>query len=226
MPLSRTYTVVIVDDHDLFVQSLKLALKKFSFIKVIGVYTTAEGFLRSMDIKTPQVIFMDVSLKDGKMNGIDATKEILRRKPDTTVVGVSMHDDAFTVKRMLDAGARGYLTKSISLKRIKNVFEHIGQGSIYIAPGIEQSISELIGTAAPIDIPDITQADFSLHQLHILQLIAFEKSDKEIAVLLNVPIKEIEYQKTKIGKKLNARKVGAMIARAYTLGILPYKKEE
>jgi len=221
MSLTHTYTVAIVDDHALFNDCMKQALEAFDFIKVVGAYTTTEGLLRNLETKQPEVIFMDISMKSGKMDGIEATKDVVKLRPQTWVVGMSMYEEVSIVNQMLGAGAKGYMSKTLSLKNIKVLFEHIEENKVFISPAhLTPGLHTPVETEVQ-DLPFVNKTDLTAHQLEILRLISLEKSDKEIGNLLKVPTKEIEYQKTKLAKKLGVRKVGAMIARAYDLGILP-----
>ncbi len=223
MSFNHSYAVVIVDDHAMFIEAMKKALATFDYINVVGAYTTTEGCLRNIEAKKPEVVFMDITMKTGKMDGIEATREILKKRPETIVVAISMHEDAHYVKQMMSAGARGYMSKGLSLKTIKYLFEHIQENKIYISPPHLRHNLDLADESESEDLPTVTQSDFTPHQLEILHWSSKEKTDKEIGDLLKVPTKEIEYQKTKIGKILGVRRTTAMIARAYALGILPLK---
>src|SRR5688572_1090803 len=100
--------IIIVDDHKAFTDGLRLVFKKMPDINLVGVYNNTDEYILHVEAKKPDIVLMDIDLKYSSMNGIEATKETLRRNSSIKIIAVSMHDDGYAVQQMLDAGACAY----------------------------------------------------------------------------------------------------------------------
>lgn len=126
----RMIRVLIVDDVSASREALRRALAFDSSIEVIGEAGSGSEAIARADELLPDLILMDVKMPDG--NGIDATRDIVRRLPKTRVVALTAHDDVATVRQMLAAGATGYFLKGASVDELLNAVHrgYRGEGTV------------------------------------------------------------------------------------------------
>ncbi len=126
----RMIRVMIVDDHEDFRNSLKAALAFHSTITVAGEAASGEEAIEQVATLKPDVVLMDVSMSG--MSGVDATREIVRRRPDTRIIGLSMHDDPLYEKVIMEAGARGVVAKGGPVEQLTEAIESVHRGATYL----------------------------------------------------------------------------------------------
>lgn len=102
--------IILVDDQKVFRQSLTATLQMAGEIEIIGEASNGDEFLNQLKIKEPDVIFMDIEMPI--MNGIEATKEALKKFPNLVIIGLSMYENESYIEELIKAGARGYLLKT------------------------------------------------------------------------------------------------------------------
>ncbi len=101
---------MLVDDQPMFIRSLKATLNVAGDIEIIGEASNGKEFLNLLQVKQPDIVFMDIEMP--VMNGIQATREALKKFPNLTIIGLSLYDNESYVDELISAGARGYLLKS------------------------------------------------------------------------------------------------------------------
>jgi len=210
--------IVIVDDHQIFADVLKSSLKKTDTLQVVGVFNTTEDYFSALKTIAPDIVLMDINFKHSSMNGIEATRETLKENPNIKVVALSSHDDIYTVKKMFEAGACAYFTKDLSLATLLAALEKVCKGETYISPTVTEyyTINNLINEEA---IP-MTLKDFSDQEFSIMEHAASGKTDKEIAQIMQLTDRIVEYEKSKVYKKLKVRNAAEMVQVAFRLGLL------
>jgi len=109
--MKKTYNIVLVDDHSLFREALKFILVQNACLKVIAEASNGKEFLEILGNCTPDLALVDISMP--LMNGIDATREAIRKYPDLKVIALSMHNDEAYYFKMLEAGAHGFVSKEV-----------------------------------------------------------------------------------------------------------------
>lgn len=215
--------VIIVDDHTLFADGFTALLKKFKNIDVIASYRSGEDFLKDLEKTKPDIVFMDICLLG--MNGIDTTKETLKRNNNIKVVAVTESDDGLTVDQMLKAGVSAYVTKNLSWQELKTAFEKIKNGEKYITPGAALNYTHIFikstGNGARKLPLSLTKNDFSERDVKIIKLIELGKKEKEMADILHISVKTIEASKKKIANRMGVKKSTEILSVAFKLKILP-----
>ena len=130
-------TVLLVDDHGLVRRGFRRILEDEADLVVIGEASDGAEAVRMAQELQPQVIVMDCALPS--MNGLDATRKILAAHPDTVVLMLSMHAEETWVHQALDAGARGYLLKSIVDMELVSAIRRVHRGEIVLDPQVEKT---------------------------------------------------------------------------------------
>ena len=147
-------------------------------------------------LKHPNVVLMDINMIP--YSGIEATRLIKEASPQSFVIGVTMHSQPAYAKKMLQQGARGYVTKNSSREEMFNAIVEVAKGNKYLCEEIKELIAE-----SKID-PDTLSAINSLteREMDVVNLIVQGSQSKDISTKLNISIKTVEVHRHNIFKKL------------------------
>lgn len=205
--------ILLADDHAVVRQGFGRILAGEPDMEVVGEASNGrEAVERTAELK-PDVVVMDVAMPE--LNGIEATRALLQALPRTRVLAVSMHKDAVYVREILRAGAKGYLLKDAHDHDLIEAVRTVAQGKGYISPAVAQSV--LIDyrkhVADPID-------RLTIREREVLQLIAEGKTNKEIALLLNVSAYTVDAHRGNIMEKLNLRSAVEIVRMAMKHGLI------
>jgi DNA-binding NarL/FixJ family response regulator len=146
----RILRVVIVDDHPIFRDGLRAALRSPE-IDVVAEATTAVEAVEAVVLHGPDVVLMDVGLPGG---GLEATKEIVERFPQTRVLMLTMSEDQRTVSAAVRAGASGYLLKGVNRAEILDALHTVADGNVVFGGGVAGAL--LAAVAVSSDFPQLT----------------------------------------------------------------------
>ena len=127
--MNENIRVSIVDDHYLVSEGLRSLLSALPEIQVIGTYKNGMEFLKDIDENCPDVVFLDVNMPI--LNGLETMEEIMRRDIDCKVICLTMHLSTDLVKRMMEAGAKAYLSKSCDIETMRMAIKTVYQGGYY-----------------------------------------------------------------------------------------------
>ncbi len=208
--------VLLADDHRIFRKGLRSLLEDIPYISIIGETADGRSAVREVEKQRPDVVLMDISMPD--LNGIEATRQIKQANPDTVVLGLSMHEDERFVGEMLRAGADGYLSKKCDTDELAAAIRTAMKGQTFISPSVA---SDLVHGYIRNQAPD--QAMFSLltdREREVLQLVAEEKSVKEIASILNLSPKTVHTHRENIMSKLKNHSVAGLTKYALRCGLI------
>jgi DNA-binding NarL/FixJ family response regulator len=196
----RTVRVVIVDDHTIFRSGLKADLD--ARMDVVGEAGTVEQAIAVIAETRPEVVLLDVHLPGGLGGGGPAVvAAVLPELPDTKFLALSVSDAAEDVIAVIRAGARGYVTKTISGKEISDAVIRVADGDAVFSPRLAGFVLDAFGTA-PADIADDELDKLSARELEVMRLIARGYSYKEVAKELFISIKTVETHVSAVLRKL------------------------
>jgi len=215
-----TVSVVLVDDHKIVRDGLRSMLAKVEGIDVVGEADDGRAALIVVGELTPDVVVMDIGMRD--MNGIEATRELLRARPDLGVIALSMHSDQRYVSEMLAAGASGYLLKDSAFDELAAAIRAVAAGQRYLSPSVagvvlDDYVRRMAGNADAPAAPSVR--GLSRRELEVLQLIGEGLSTKEIAARLHLSVKTIETHRRQIMEKLGIFNIAGLIKYALREGL-------
>ncbi|MDJ0860972.1 MAG: UvrY/SirA/GacA family response regulator transcription factor [Gammaproteobacteria bacterium] len=187
--------VLLVDDHDLVRTGIRRLLEDTEGIQVVGEARSGEEALNVAQISNPEVVLMDVNMPG--MGGLEATRKLLRQKPMLKIIVVSVHMDGLVPKRLLEAGAVGYLSKGCSAEDVVLAVRTVQRGQRYISRDIAQTLA--LGTLA--GGPNALES-LSERELQVLLQITRGHSIQEIAHVLFLSPKTVSTYRSRIMKKL------------------------
>jgi DNA-binding NarL/FixJ family response regulator len=208
LTMTDEITVLLADDHSLVRRGFRRILEDEENMKVIGEASNGVEAIRMASELKPDVVVMDLSMPE--LDGVQATKEILKHSPETEVLMVSMHAEDNYVRNALDAGAKGYLLKSAldvdlvgAIKSVASGQRVIGSGLRYVTHDTDDELKKL-----------------TARERQVLQLIAQGKSNKEIAALLDLSVNTVSVHRANLMDKVNIHRTAELVLFAIRKGLV------
>jgi two-component system invasion response regulator UvrY len=198
-------SLIIVDDHMLIRETWSLILNGHSDFKVIAETGNGEEAVELCKLHKPDIVMMDINLPG--MSGVDATKEIIKASPGTKVVGISLHNQPAYAKKMMKAGARGYITKNSKREEMLEGLLEVAKGQKYICKEIKNILSEEM----LVDKKEKTLDLLSLREKEVIKHLIKGASSREIAELMFISVKTVEVHRYNILKKLELRNAAQLV---------------
>jgi DNA-binding NarL/FixJ family response regulator len=205
--MENKITVLLVDDHSLVRRGFRRMLEDEPDMKVVGEAGDGEEAVRLAKELHPQVVVMDCALPG--MNGLQATREILEDSLHTAVLMLSMHTESTWVRQAIDAGAKGYMLKNALGLELGAAIRKVAAGATFFDPHVEQS-TPLKGE----------RASLTHRELEVLQMIVDGKSNKEIAVVLDLSANTVAVHRANIMNTLGIHKTAELVVYAIRAGLV------
>ena len=212
--MKETVRVLIADDHPLFREGMRGRLDRMGDIEVVGEASGGDEAVRLSRELEPHVVLMDIKMPG--LNGIEATREILRRNPRVGVLMLTMFEDDDSVFAAMRAGARGYLLKDSGGEEVVHAIRAVTSGEAVFGPGVAERIIGYFSVprSAQRAFPELTE-----REEEILALVARGKSNQEIAAQLFVSVKTVRNHVSNILLKLQVADRAQAVIRARDAGI-------
>jgi len=210
----RKIRLVIADDHTLVLEGLKRILEPD--FELVGMAENGRELLRKTEELRPDVALVDISMP--MLNGIDATRQMLKTHPQVKVIFVTMHADADYVAEAFRAGASGYLLKRSAATELVTAIQEVMKGRYYVTPLVtREALSPLFGVAPE---PRKLSSTLTSRQREVLQLVAEGRSVKEIAAILKVSAKTVEFHKSALMDRLGIHTTAELTRYAIEHGLI------
>jgi len=209
--------VLLVDDHHLFREGLRTVLAATDDIVVVGEASTGRQAFQMLEELQPDIVTVDVTLPDG--DGILATREILRRRPNTRVLMLTMHENHYYLSQSFAAGARGYALKEQLPTEIVEALRSVARGEVYVAPQLPQDVTSG-GSGARRANANTPLDALSPRERDIFDLIVRGHTNTSMAETLHLSVKTIETHRAHINKKLRVHSTGELIRLAALHGLV------
>ncbi len=227
-----TIGVLLVDDHDILRQGLKLLLSMQQGIKVVGEARTGQDAISLTKELMPDVVVMDITMPN--MDGLEACRVIRKEQPATQVLILTMHESEEYFLQALHVGAAGYLVKKAAPSDLQLAISAIAQGGAFLYPGLAKAlirsyiISSTHETQTTPDHKIITSSNLAQalqvltpRELEILKLVAEGFTNQEIADQLTLSIKTVQAHRANVMEKLDLRDVTHLVRFALRYGLIP-----
>lgn len=211
--MNDSITVLLVDDHAVVREGYRRLLED-SGIRVIGEAATAADAYQQFCSLSPQVVVMDISLSG--VSGIDGMRRILAREPSARVLIFSMYQEIIFVRRALEAGASGYLTKSSAPRVLVEAVTTIARGQRYLSHDVALTLALAPSPANESGSPPLSPREFE-----VLKLLAQGRSLSDIARQLCRNPKTVANHQSAIKQKLGADNTAQLVRIAMQLGLVP-----
>ncbi len=205
--------VLLADDHAMVRKGFRMILEAQPDMEIAGEAGNGREAVELAEKLHPDVVVMDVAMPE--LNGIEATRRLAASSPHTRILALSMHKDSVYVREILRAGARGYLLKDSIDTDLISAVRAVAKGDGYISPGVSDAVLSDYRrhVTDPIDL-------LTSREREVLQMIAESKTNKEIAVALNLSVYTVEAHRGKIMEKLNLHSTGELVRFAVRHGLV------
>jgi two-component system invasion response regulator UvrY len=212
--------VLLTDDHALVRTGIKRLLEDSKQIKIVGEADCGEVCINQVAELEPDVILMDVNMPG--MGGVEACRRILQRDPEQKIIILTIHTEQTFPKRLLEIGARGYLTKECDSSEMINAVKQVHQGGSYIEPRIAQqlALSLLPGNEEnPVD-------RLSRREFQVMLMISQGLSNNEISERLCLSPKTVSTYRSRLLEKLGAHNEVDLIRIAVEQGMVDFAQSD
>jgi DNA-binding NarL/FixJ family response regulator len=192
----RAKRVLLADDHTLMLGGIRKILA--TKVELVGSVRDGRALIQAVEELRPDVVLLDISMP--LLNGIDAARQIKKSHPETKLIFLTMHSDRDYVVEALRAGASGYLLKWSAEEELEAAIETVLRGGIYLTGALPKELSEslLKRNIAQTESPE----KLSDREREVLQLVTEGRSAKEIADILHLSVKTVEFHKYRMMKRL------------------------
>lgn len=211
--------VLVVDDHPVFREGLKLLLNSSGDIQVIGEAENGREAVRLAQQLRPDVILLDVAMP--VLNGMEASRQILRELPTARVLILSSYREDEFVQTALNNGVAGYVAKHSATKEVLDAIRSVYAKNNYFSASIAKRLNNVVrnrfqtGKSATWDIPQLTS-----RETETLQLIAEGHGNKQIAGILGISVKTVEKHRQQLMEKLNLHDIAGLTRYAISRGMV------
>jgi len=208
---------MIVDDHQIIVDGIKMLLHGVKNISVVAEANNGRDALAILETKKVDLILMDIEMPI--LNGCDTTAIITSKFPNTKIIALTTHDDKSLIDKMLNAGASGYLLKNINREILLEAIEKVISGETYFSSEINIKIS-LAPAEMPYQVQNPLLSVLSGRETEILKHIGSGLTNNEIADKLFLSPKTVETHRTNIMRKLDIHNVVGLVKYAIKSGLV------
>jgi DNA-binding NarL/FixJ family response regulator len=212
--------IVLADDHRILREGIRSLLEKEPDMEVVGEAEDGKTAVQLTQELSPDVVIMDIAMPD--LNGIVAAGQITAVHPNVKILALSMHSKMQFVRKMLRAGASGYLLKECASEELTHAIKTVIAGRVYLSPEITKTLidSELS------NLPPPDPNDFSVlsdREIEVIKLLVEGHSTKDAAVALGVSPKTIETHRRHAYKKLGVNNMADLTKHAIRAGLTSLK---
>jgi DNA-binding NarL/FixJ family response regulator len=212
-------TVLLADDHMIVREGLRALLEAEGDIEVVGEAETGRQAIQLARSLRPDVVLMDIAMP--LLNGLEATRRILKAVPATRVLILSAHGDDEYIRQVVMLGAAGYLIKQTSADLLSKAIREVQKGNTFFSPSVANRLYRL-----SLESPDGCGAlknkktALSSREAEVLQLIAEGKANKEVAKELGISVKTVEKHRQHLMSKLGLHDTAGITRYAVAAGII------
>lgn len=206
--------VLMADDHSILLAGVRKLLEER--YDVVGMVEDGRALLEAAERYKPDLILLDISMP--LLNGLDAGRQLKRLQPDVKLLFLTMHASPQYATEAFKAGGSGYLLKQSAVSELPQAIEAVLQGKYYLTPSITKPVIEKALNAEKPAVKG-SIAELTPRQRQVLQLIGEGKRTKEIAELLKLSVKTVEFHKNCIMSELNFHTTAELVRYAIMEGL-------
>ncbi len=210
--------ILLADDHTVVRQGLRKVLEERADWEVVAEAGDGREAVRQAEELEPDVAILDITMP--LLNGVEATRQIVKGSPSTRVLVLTMHADEAYVNQILQAGATGYLLKDSADVDLIQAVSAVSKGKSFFSPAIARvMLNDYVRQLAAKGITDRYES-LSQREREIFQLIAEGKANKEIAALLSISPSTVETHRARIMEKLDLHSAAEIVLYAVRKGVI------
>jgi two-component system, NarL family, nitrate/nitrite response regulator NarL len=207
--MTHPVRVAIVDDHPMVAEGIEAILETYDDLQVVATLSNGQDMIDQVEDLNPDVILLDLNMP--KVNGLSAAEMILERRPETRILILTMHDSTEYITSAMSHGAKGYILKDVPTEEIKQAIDAVMAGQTYLCTGAEAALSPRVSKR----LEQLTNRE----QAILLQL-AQGKSNKEVALALDISVRTVETHRKNLKRKLGISSTAGLTRFALEHGVL------
>lgn len=208
--------ILLVDDHGITREGLRSLIEKQPDLEVVGEAEDGRKAIDAVRELLPDIVITDITMPN--LNGIDATRQIVRQFPKVKVIALSVHSNRAFVADILKAGASGYVMKECTFDELVEAIRTIVDGNVYLSPKVAGVVvSDYVQRLSRISESPLES--LTEREREVLQLIGEGKNTKQIALGLHVSTKTVEANRRRIMEKLDAHSIAELVKIAILGGL-------
>jgi two-component system, NarL family, response regulator NreC len=219
--MQKTIRLVIADDHEIFRDGLALMLSKQDSLSLVGQAGDGKELVQLVTEQRPDLVITDIKMP--KLDGIAASKLLLRENPELKIIALSMFDEENLIVEMLETGAKGYLLKNADKKEILEAIFAVYEGEIFYCRDTTARLATLIVKSKFDPHKKKISALFTDREKEIIRLICLQCTAQEIGDRLFLSKRTVEGYRTRILEKMDARNTAGVVVFALRQGMISEK---
>jgi DNA-binding NarL/FixJ family response regulator len=208
--------VLIADDHTLVRAGIRALLEKLPEIQVVAEASDGRDALQMVKTHQPDVVLMDIAMPG--LNGLEATRRMVKEFPRANVLILSMHASEEYVWQALSAGASGYLLKGAELAELALAIKAVTRGDTYLSPPISKQVIK--DYVRRVGGEETLFERLTPRQREILQMIAEGATTKDIGKALEISVKTVETHRAQLMERLDIHDVAGLVRYAIKIGLV------
>jgi DNA-binding NarL/FixJ family response regulator len=206
------FRILVADDHEVVRKGLISLLQSQPDWQVCGEAADGREAVEKAQQLKPDVVILDIGMPS--LNGLEATRQILKINPQARVLILTLHDSDQVVREVLNAGARGFLLKSDAARDLVAAVEALRRDKTYFTSKVATMVLEGYLKGTPGTVATTSRSRLTPREREIVQLLAEGKSTKEVAVALGLSVKTAETHRSNIMRKLQLHSVSDLVLYA------------
>jgi len=206
--------ILLADDHTLVLEGIQKILQ--DDFDVIEMVEDGRALVEAAQRLEPDVIVLDISMP--MLNGLEAARQIKKLMPNSKLIFLTMHADPTYATEAFQVGASGYLLKRSAASELTQAIHAVLKNQFYVTPIIAKDLLSPLVQTSPYSPPQ--GVTLTTRQREVLQLVAEGKSTKEVATILNISIKTVEFHKSHIMKQLDLHTTAELTKYAISHGLV------
>ena len=217
----KRITVLLAEDHTVVREGFRKILELENDLQVVGEAEDGRQAVARVKKLRPAVVLMDIAMP--VLNGLEATRKILKAVPSTRILILTAHNDDAYVKSATESGAVGFLLKQASARVLSKGIREVNKGHTFFGPFIAKLLPERERKSLDrAGRPKPRKARLTSREMEVFQLIAEGKANKQIAAELSIGMKTIERHREHLMEKLNIHSIAGLTRLAVAMGIIEH----
>lgn len=206
--------VLLVDDHQIVIDGLKALIDQYpGEMTIVGEAHNGNQVLALLTKVKVDLIFLDIHMP--QMDGIEAASEVKRRWPATKIIALTMHDNDFYVKQMIEVGVDGYILKNAGKEILFSAIEVVMRGDRFFDP---QAMDKLVTSLRRGPVGD--NVKITKREMEVLKCIAMEQTTNEISEKLFISTHTVETHRKNLLSKLQVKNTAGLVKYAIKIGLI------
>mgnify|MGYP003885818755 FL=1 len=215
--MKRKIKLALADDHTLFRQGLIALLSDYDEVKVVTEVPNGLELVQSLKEKPVDVAIVDYEMPE--MDGLETTRQIRLKYPDTKIISLTMHNSEELIMQLLDKGTNGFLLKDFDSEKVVDAIYAVIENGYYFNDHISKDMLHHVMKKKKLK-PRFGISSLTDKEIQIIRLICEEKTNKEISEILNLSPRTIEGSRAKIIQKINVKNTAGIVLYAIKNNII------